>query len=193
MEIHAAALTLVVIGFGNVDDNQAIEMSRQRSGGSAQIAHEIESERRTLFLGRTFRGQAQPHNGINDATFGHFKLMPAVQVARQRQIWNQRVEPARNAKWVWIIGRDHPVADFMLLAIVAEVIKLIILAVGQRAPSPIFGWFQSGQLARGRQKPQHMTAGDTFHVFEENETATTIAMKCFHIFQDEGSRVTSSG
>jgi hypothetical protein len=33
-----------------------------------------------------------------------------------------------------------------------------------------------------------MTAGDTFHVFEENETATAIAMKCFHIFQDEGYR-----
>jgi hypothetical protein len=28
MEIHPAALPLVVIGFGNIDDNQAMEMSR---------------------------------------------------------------------------------------------------------------------------------------------------------------------
>jgi len=74
----------------------------------------------------------------------------------------------------------------MLLAVIAEVIKLIIIGGGQSPPSPAPVRLQSGKLAQARQKPQHMTARNTFHVFEENETATAITLKCFHAVQDEG-------
>jgi hypothetical protein len=70
------------------------------------------------------------------------------------------------------------------LAIAAEVEQCIGLAGPQRAPEAILGWFQSSKLARGGQETQHMTARDTFHVVEKNETATTFTMECFHVLNN---------
>src|SRR5580658_10569120 len=79
MQTDAAALTLVVVRLGAVNDNQPIEMSRQRIEAAVPIAYKIESERRTILFGRSFRGKTQPDDRVNQATFGQFKLMPAVQ------------------------------------------------------------------------------------------------------------------
>jgi hypothetical protein len=188
MEIHTTAFPLIVIGFGNINDNQTIEMPRQRAGAARLITDKAESEWRTMFFGHAFQRKAQPHDGVKNAAFGYFQFMPAVQIAWKRQIWNQRIEPAREAKGIRIIRRDHPVADFMLLAVITEVIELVILGFGQSPPRTVLDRFQCGELSRARQKPQHVTAGDTFHVFKENETATTIAVKCFHAIQGESNR-----
>jgi hypothetical protein len=50
--------------------------------------------------------------------------MPTGPIAWHCQIWNHLIQPAGDAKLVWIAGLDHPVADLMLQAIVAMIIQL---------------------------------------------------------------------
>lgn len=178
MEIHPAAFSLCVIGFGNIDGNQAIEMARQMSEAAVLVAHEIEAKRRTISHGHFFHGKTQTHKGVNDAAFGHFELVPTLQVAWQRQIWNEVIQTARDAKRIRIIRRHHPVANLVLPGIVANAIALVSLTLSQRPPGPFFGRLQGAHLTGPGQKTQRMTTLYTFHVFEENEIAATITMKC---------------
>src|ERR1700722_12251633 len=98
VQVYPAPFALHVVSLGDIDGNYPVQMTRQQGGFPRNIANQFETKRRAIFGGQPIQWKLQPHDGINDAAFGNFQLVPAFRVSWDRQIWNQIVEAAGNAK-----------------------------------------------------------------------------------------------
>lgn len=112
----AVDLPVGVVRFLEIDGDDAIQVT----GGHGGIRHGADDVKGQACLGIALpsgQGDAEPTQGVNEATFGHLHATPERAVAIQGEVRNRPVHPAGRAQGVGGSGGQNPVAHAMLGAI----------------------------------------------------------------------------
>jgi hypothetical protein len=137
--LAAALFALGIVGFGDIDGDQAVVVAGQHLGdravGIGHIGQEIEGQSEFRVFRPALQRQAQAEHGVEQVVLGNFQLAPSRHVLGIGQVGDGAVMPAGRAMGLGRIGRQQPVAG-VKLGIGAEPISLA--GIGQRLPGVAF-------------------------------------------------------
>ena len=91
MQIHPAALALLVIRFRNVHGDGPAAMAGEGRLPKDGVAQKAEAQRRPVFIRHARHGQAQAQEGVHHAALGRLQFAPALPVAPDGEIGNHIV------------------------------------------------------------------------------------------------------